>query len=735
MHPGDEMRKMAAVMFTDIEGYTAMVQQDESAALAKVATHRKYLGEYTDAHRGQIIQFYGDGSLSIYDSAVAAVRCAMDMQRRYGKEVPVRIGIHTGDIVMKDGTVFGDGVNIASRLQTEGIPGGILISDKVKSELVNQKDIQTVSLGSYRLKNVQRPVLVHAVSSPGITVPPKSRRLARKTKSAFRFVLPLAAIALTLLAVQLFRSKTDTPASFQEERIAIPEFEDLTNVTELKTIGKMAAHWITTEMIETVHATVVSYQSAVENRQVTLAATGQQKYTDLTGAVNVLQGAYLLIGANKDSLEFSATMMNLRTGELLFALPRVRCSVKDPLQGIQELASSVKGYWQSKGTRVMKPPKYEAYKVYLEARSLWFDDDNRAMQLLQECVALDPEFIDAYFLMLDWYYNNRKFDEAAKTIGTIKQHFPNLTDRQQNYLAYHEADNAGRNIEAFNFFLHEYQLDPKDLFVNTSGMIMAEEYVNSPQKVIEFFTQIPPDSIDLSRCMYCSERWGSALSAYVRLGKTREARKIARELRSHLHGYSNYMRIIEFAIAIGDTTLAGQVLREGEGKLSPVYSTYLYLVTGRQCQLKGNTTLRDSYARQAAQRAQDSSRMLARSYYLMEDLGSALRTYEMALLKDSSDQRIYAEMGVIYARRQNIPQARAMLEKLDAMKPPFDYGNTPYAKARIHLHLGDRQQSIDLLQQALDEGIKFLASVTFLDDPDLQLLHDDAEFRRLLKRI
>ena len=114
-------RKLAAVMFTDIAGYTSMVQSDEASALEKVNTHREVLDACTSSHGGQIISFYGDGSLSTYSSAIDAVNCAIQMQADYIKMgVPVRVGIHLGDIVYKQESVFGDGVNIASRDSSAG---------------------------------------------------------------------------------------------------------------------------------------------------------------------------------------------------------------------------------------------------------------------------------------------------------------------------------------------------------------------------------------------------------------------------------------------------------------------------------------------------------------------------------------------------------------------------------------------------------------------------------------
>ncbi|MBT8323408.1 MAG: adenylate/guanylate cyclase domain-containing protein, partial [Eudoraea sp.] len=110
-------RRLAAIMFTDIEGYTALMQRSEVEAMGLRAAHRKIFDSFTTKFNGEIIQYYGDGTLSIFDSAVDAVKCGIAMQLAFQKDtqIPVRIGIHSGDIVLTEDDIIGDAVNVASR--------------------------------------------------------------------------------------------------------------------------------------------------------------------------------------------------------------------------------------------------------------------------------------------------------------------------------------------------------------------------------------------------------------------------------------------------------------------------------------------------------------------------------------------------------------------------------------------------------------------------------------------
>jgi TolB-like protein/Tfp pilus assembly protein PilF len=162
-------------MFTDMVGYTALMQEDEQKAKENRDRHRKILQELIAAHQGKILQYYGDGTLAIFNSAIEAVECATRIQQELQKQpkIPLRIGLHTGDIVYDHEGVYGDGVNIASRIEGLAISGSILISGKVYDDIKNHREFETVSLGSFDLKNVKKPVELYAIGNEGLAVPNK----------------------------------------------------------------------------------------------------------------------------------------------------------------------------------------------------------------------------------------------------------------------------------------------------------------------------------------------------------------------------------------------------------------------------------------------------------------------------------------------------------------------------------------------------------------------------------
>ena len=166
-------RKLAAIMFTDMVGYTALMQKDEQLAKSQRDRHRSVLTKYISLHNGEILQYYGDGTLTIFNSAIEAVNAAIEIQLDLKNEppVPLRIGIHLGDIVYDDEGVYGDGVNISSRIESLSASGGILISEKISDEIKNHPEIKSQSLGRFQLKNVLKPVEIFAITNEGIIVP------------------------------------------------------------------------------------------------------------------------------------------------------------------------------------------------------------------------------------------------------------------------------------------------------------------------------------------------------------------------------------------------------------------------------------------------------------------------------------------------------------------------------------------------------------------------------------
>jgi adenylate cyclase len=174
-------RKLVAILAADVVGYSRLMEVDEAGTLARLKTHRLELIDPTIAkHRGRIIKTTGDGLLVEFQSVVDAVECASEIQTRMARRnadvsaaraIQFRIGINLGDVIVEGGDIFGDGVNVAARLEALADPGGICVSAAVREQVGARLDAAFEDLGEQSVKNITRPIRVYrvALSSAGAT--------------------------------------------------------------------------------------------------------------------------------------------------------------------------------------------------------------------------------------------------------------------------------------------------------------------------------------------------------------------------------------------------------------------------------------------------------------------------------------------------------------------------------------------------------------------------------------
>jgi class 3 adenylate cyclase len=162
--PAGRALALKAVLFTDIKGYSRLMEKDEAAALRLLDAHNAIVREAIREHGGHEIKTIGDAFLVVFDSAVEAVQCAVALQRglhahnrsaAQGPELLVRAGVHVGDVLLSEGDVLGDSVNLAARLESVAEPGGICVSDQVRQVVSRRLALPFVSLGRVPLKNIE----------------------------------------------------------------------------------------------------------------------------------------------------------------------------------------------------------------------------------------------------------------------------------------------------------------------------------------------------------------------------------------------------------------------------------------------------------------------------------------------------------------------------------------------------------------------------------------------------
>jgi adenylate cyclase len=172
--PARVERRLAGILAADVAGYSRLIECDEEGTLGRLKMLRaEVIDPQIAGHRGRIVKTTGDGLLAEFASVVDALRCAAEMQAAMAesnaplppdRRIDFRIGIHQGDIVVEDGDIFGDGVNVAARLEGLAESGGICVSSRVQEDAAGRLDLAFEDMGEQTLKNMTRPVRVYRVS-------------------------------------------------------------------------------------------------------------------------------------------------------------------------------------------------------------------------------------------------------------------------------------------------------------------------------------------------------------------------------------------------------------------------------------------------------------------------------------------------------------------------------------------------------------------------------------------
>jgi len=368
--PDQQVRQLAAVMFADMTGYTAMMQEDEQKAKVLRDRQRNTLEKYIPGHKGKIIQYFGDGTLSIFNSATDAVRAAIDIQRELQQEpkVSLRIGIHSGDIVYDHQGVYGDCVNLASRVEALAIPGAVLISDKVYDEVKNQSGIQTERLGKFNLKNVKRQVEVYAIVNEGLVVPTAAQVGVKTGSDKSIAVLPF------------INMSADPENEYFSDGMAEEILNALTHVEGLRVTARSSSFTFKgkNEDIRTIGMTL--------------------------GVSNVLAGSVRKSGKR---MRVTAQLVNTADGYHIWS--EVYDSDLDDVFQVQDeislkILNRLKEDFNEgeKKESIVRPPtdNMEAYNLYLKGRYYWNksnpEDSKRAIKDFEEAIAIDPGFALPY---------------------------------------------------------------------------------------------------------------------------------------------------------------------------------------------------------------------------------------------------------------------------------------------------------------------------------------------------
>ena len=398
----EPFHQLAAILFADIVGYSAMMQEDEQAAVEKVNHFREVLEIIAGELNGKIIQYYGDGSLVLFSSSTDAAEFAKLLQADLVEEprVPVRIGIHMGDVLLHHNNVFGDVVNIASRIQALAPPGGIYISEMVYRNIVNKQGMDCLFIREEALKNIKDPVRVYELMTLGslpVAEPEKKQTLKPAVKTSIA-VLPF------------FNMSTDQDQEYFSDGLTEDIITQLSKIKALKVVSRTS---------------VMQYKKNPKP----VKDIGR----DL-GVSVILEGS---VQRSTDKVRITAQLIDATTDEHLWSDSYDR-DVRDIFSIQREVAISIADILnatlsQTETQQLDQTPtaNLQAYDLYLRGKYL-IDRRNKedlmeARELLEEAVTKDSNFANAYSGLAVTYLlaSYRGYEDPVRMLWTAKKHIDN----------------------------------------------------------------------------------------------------------------------------------------------------------------------------------------------------------------------------------------------------------------------------------------------------------------------
>ena len=494
---GDDVRRLAAIMFTDMVGYSALSQRDDKLALELLEEHRRLLREIFPRFHGAEIKTIGDAFLVEFNSALEAAQCAIEIQRTLAKrnadapaerQIELKIGIHIGDVVHRDGDVYGDGVNIASRIEPLAGAGGICVSMDVERQIRNAVETRFEKLGPTELKNISVSMDLFRI------VLPWERRTA--AKSAIRSpqseigeqrrwspsILALIGIFIVIAIATGWWWTTrqnknlaspaadgDKPQNIPAKSIAVLPFENLSDDKSNAYFADGIQDEILTKLASIADLKVISRTSTAKykSKPEDLKTVAQQ-----LGVAKILEGTVQRAG---EKVRVNVQLIDARADSHLWAKSYDR-DIKDVFAVESEVSQEVADALQAKlspdeaNALAAAPTKdAEAYDLFLKGEyeereaegSLRAESFDRAAVFYQQALDHDPNFALAAARLVEsrmnrhWFVTKLNETDLAK-VKSLAEHAlvlgPNLADAHMAlgnfyYLGYRQYDQALREFQ------------------------------------------------------------------------------------------------------------------------------------------------------------------------------------------------------------------------------------------------------------------------------------------------
>ena len=381
-------RKLGAVMFTDVVDFTKLMSEDEARALKTLQEKNSIVQSQVAHYSGQYIKSIGDGSLSFFDSAKEAVDCAISIQNSLKSEIIVRIGVHLGEIVHKDGDIFGDSVNIANRIEKISKPGGICISGLIFDQLENKKGYQFKHLGLHSFKGVGRLLDIYGLEMSEKEIIPHD---------SFDIIGLDSSKDLPSLSIIPFRNKGKEEDDFYSYSLSLDIFSKISSSSNIILSSMEEVEALTPRN---------SSKDILKALKIRYSLTGSLWKKD-----NMFNLSIELYDSNKDKMVWANSWL-----ENWSNLPNIEKKISHNVIRILDSHSAENNVNQNYKISNIDS---EAYRIYLKGKYVYHNRESekdiiKSESFFKRSIDLDANLIQPRMLLGEIYFNRSQYDKSLE---------------------------------------------------------------------------------------------------------------------------------------------------------------------------------------------------------------------------------------------------------------------------------------------------------------------------------
>ena len=513
-------RKLAAILSADVEGYSRLMDDDEEATVRTLTTYRTAIAELVQKFRGRVVDNPGDNILAEFASVVDAVNCAVEIQRELAgrnaelpdnRQMQFRIGVNLGDVIEEEGRIYGDGVNIAARIEGLADAGGVCVSRTAYDHIKKKLRFGYEFLGEHPVKNISEPVAVYKVLMDEKDAG-KLIGAEKKTPQTKLTGIAAAAIAVILLVIvwQLITQKSTekevpSPVASEKSSIAVMPFDNMSKDPDQEYLGDGISEDLITDLSKIPDLLVISRLSSFtyKGKSVKVQQIGEE-----LGVRYLLEGS--VRRANGD-VRINAQLIDTATGHHLWA-ERYDGNTSDIFalqdQITQKIATSL-ALKLTKEEQIHLTSKdtdnIEAYEAYLKgsnlANSLRNDPDKFAESLpwFKRAIELDPDYSLAYAALAETYIFGsvfgfqRKLGISTRIALMRGMNYLRMAMKKPTNAAYRIAgrvySNQRQHDKALDYGMKAIDLGPYDYRTN-AFMAQYLIFAGKPDEAVAFYERM-----------------------------------------------------------------------------------------------------------------------------------------------------------------------------------------------------------------------------------------------------